>query len=193
MLAHATRGRRAPGLPQEWEPGGQGEARAHDLSLAVSGPMASWPCQCYCPGSEAVDPAHPVERRAIGSKSGGCLTLRDLGAQHRFRGRSRFVLAPQGRVAEVAYRAGIVAARVQPGRRAFDAARSAWATPLDLQPDDGVYLGQLRAGSASLRELVAALVDCGMRRADALAALGRLVDAGLVEAVVDDPADSGST
>ena len=79
-----------------------------------------------------------------------------------------------------------MAARAKPGRRAFDAARGAWATSLGLQPDDGVYLGQLRAGSASLRELVAALLDCGMKRADALAALGRLVDAGLIAAVVDD-------
>lgn len=94
---------------------------------------------------------------------------------------------------EAAYRAGIVAARAQPGRRAFDAARTAWATPLDLQPDDGVYLVQLRSGTASLKELVEALADCGMRQADAVAALGRLVDAGLVEADSDDAAKRGST
>jgi hypothetical protein len=55
-----------------------------------------------------------------------------------------------------------------------------------LEPDDGVYLGELRSGSASLAELVHALTDCGMKRSDAIDALGRLVDGGFVHAVVVD-------
>jgi hypothetical protein len=51
---------------------------------------------------------------------------------------------------------------------------------MELRPDDGVYLVELRAGSATLIEIVEGLNGCGLNRADALAALGRLVDAGLV-------------
>jgi hypothetical protein len=46
-----------------------------------------------------------------------------------------------------------------------------------------VYLGELRSGSASLDEITDALSACGLNRADALGALGRLVDAGLVAAL----------
>jgi hypothetical protein len=109
------------------------------------------------------------------------LSARDPGARPRFRTRDRFSLAPAGRIAEASYRSVIAAARAFEGRRrAFDDARSAWAAPMELRPDDGVYLVELRAGSATLIEIVEGLNGCGLNRADALGALGRLVDAGLV-------------
>jgi hypothetical protein len=110
------------------------------------------------------------------------LSARDLPPRARFGSRQKFSLARDGRVAEASYRSLIVAARAQPGRPAFDAARSVWALSLSLQPDDGVYLGELRAGTINLVQITEALLVCGKTKADALTALGRLVDAGLVTA-----------
>ena len=50
---------------------------------------------------------------------------------------------------------------------------------MDLCPDDGVYLSELRRGSASFSEITQALLDCGLTATNAMDALGRLVDAGL--------------
>jgi hypothetical protein len=111
------------------------------------------------------------------------LSVRYGSARPRFRTRDRFALAPEGRKAEAAYRALIVAARKDPARGAFDAARAAWADALALAPDDGVYLGELRGRDASLVEIAQALLPCGLKRVDATAALERLVDAGLVTAL----------
>jgi hypothetical protein len=110
------------------------------------------------------------------------LSARNLAAPPRFRTRDRFTLAPAGRLAEASYRSHIMAARAEPGQRSFEDARSTWAASIDLRPDDGVYLGELRSGTASLAQITEALLDCGLDRADALGALGRLVDAGLVTA-----------
>ena len=101
-------------------------------------------------------------------------------AAPRFGRSTRFSLTPAGRSAEASYRSGIVASRAQPGRASFDAARSAWATSLGLEPDDGAYLGELRLCAVKLSKVVAALMVCGKRQVDATAAMGRLLDAGLV-------------
>lgn len=76
----------------------------------------------------------------------------------------------------------IVASRSAEGRAAFDAARASWAAELRIQPDDGLYLSEIRGGAVTLGQLVEALDSCGKTRKDAIAAVERLVDAGLVDA-----------
>lgn len=93
---------------------------------------------------------------------------------------ARFAMGPTGIDAEAAYRASVVASRHEAGRASYDAARAEWARTYSLEPDDGVYLGQLHDGPATVSDIVEALEACGKTRDDALAALGRLVDAGLV-------------
>jgi hypothetical protein len=145
-----------------------------------------------CSRRASFDPADLVVLRACKSAIGGCLTLNSLGVRARFGRRQRFTLAARGRAAEASYRATIAESRTRPGRHSFDAARAAWATSLELHPDDGVYLGAIESSAgASLTELVDALLDCGFHQADALGALGRLVDAGLVCAGADTRNASG--
>ena len=76
----------------------------------------------------------------------------------------------------------IVDAREQGGRVAFDAARKTWAESLKVQPDDGLFLGEVRNGPSALDQVVAALEGCGKTKTDAIEALERLVDAGLIAA-----------
>src|SRR5688500_18285221 len=108
--------------------------------------------------------------------------LTDRAPKSRWPRSQRFALSAKGVEAEAAYRASVAAVTGVGGRAGFDAARAAWASGLSVQPDDGAYLGELRPGAQSLNQVVEALETCGKTRADALFALGRLVDAGLVDA-----------
>lgn len=92
----------------------------------------------------------------------------------------RFALGPAGVDAEAAYRASVVASRHEAGRASYDAARAEWARQFSLEPDDGVYLGELRDGPAKVSDIVEALESCGKTRDEALGALNRLVEAGFV-------------
>jgi hypothetical protein len=94
----------------------------------------------------------------------------------------RFVLSAKGVVAEVAYREDIIASRAVSGRESFDAARSAWAVQFGLKADDGLYLSEVAVTPATLSQIVASLDTCGKSRRDAIAALGRLDDAGMITA-----------
>ncbi len=94
----------------------------------------------------------------------------------------RFSLSRLGSEAEASYRSAIVEARAREGRAAFELARTAWADALRAEPDDGLYLGELRQSALNLQQLVEALETCGKTRADAFAALERLEDLGLVTA-----------
>lgn len=102
----------------------------------------------------------------------------------------KFRLSPQGTEAGERYREMIATARegAQEGRRAFDAARTAWALGLTLQPGDGVFLGELLRGAQSIEELLRALEDCGTTRQETHEAVDRLTAAGLMEAVPAAPA-----
>jgi hypothetical protein len=91
-----------------------------------------------------------------------------------------FSLSPTGIVAQAAYVSTIVTSRTQGGRASFDAARGSWAETFHVQPDDGLYLGELQNGSVRLKQIVEALETSGKTHTDALAALERLVDAGFV-------------
>src|SRR3954471_15644202 len=94
----------------------------------------------------------------------------------------QFTLSAKGLVAEAGYQSGIADARTEGGRASFDAARARWAATFGLQPEDGVCLVELRAGPLSLGKLVEALDDYGQTRTGVVDALGRLSDAGLVDA-----------
>ena len=103
----------------------------------------------------------------------------------------RFILSPQGVEAERSYRESIVASRATEGRTSFDAARSQWASAHRVQPDDGLYLGEVSAGPIGLGQLVEALESCGKTRKDAIAAVERLVDAGLISTLGESSAKEG--
>lgn len=103
----------------------------------------------------------------------------------------RFTLSTRGTEAEASYRELIVASRAHEGRASFDAARAAWAGTYSLQVDDGLYLAEVRPGPVNLTQIVAALETCGKTRTDALTAIGRLVDAGLVSTGPQVPAGAG--
>lgn len=76
----------------------------------------------------------------------------------------------------------IIASRTAEGRASFDAARASWAAEFHVQPDDGLYLAEIRGGAVTLGQIVEALETAGKTRKDAIAAVERLVDAGLVDA-----------
>lgn len=99
----------------------------------------------------------------------------------------KFALSPRGLQAEAAYRDAIVASRSREGRESFDGARTAWAAQFALQPDDGLYLAEVRDRPVNLQQVVAALETCGKRRVDAVAAIERLVDAGFVTPTAPEP------
>jgi hypothetical protein len=92
----------------------------------------------------------------------------------------RFGISPKGAVAEAAYREAVQAVRAV-GRVALSAAQRAWALPLNLDPADGVILGELRTGRKTLAELAHGLEECGTSRAEVKAAVDRLSEAGLLD------------
>jgi len=94
----------------------------------------------------------------------------------------RFSLSPAGREATVAYRDAVAQARAS-GRAALDAALAAWAAPLHLVPADGVVLAELSSSPLAVPRLTEALETAGFARDEVRASVGRLADAGLVEAV----------
>lgn len=93
----------------------------------------------------------------------------------------KFNLSTKGREAETEYRERIAASRDHSGRASFDAARTAWATAWKLQSEDGLYLSEMVSGSATLPQLLTAMLDSGQTRKDVLDALARLDDAGMFE------------
>lgn len=96
---------------------------------------------------------------------------------------TRFALSLVGQAAERSYREEIVASRSAGGRGEFDAARKAWADRHSLQPDDGLYLAEMAGGPVTLMTIVAALDTCGKTKVEAIAALERLQDAGMISPV----------
>ena len=106
--------------------------------------------------------------------------LQDRSPRRRWPRSQRFGLTDKGRDAEASYRSSIVSSRTQEGRASFDAARSTWAESFRLLPDDGLYLGEVASGPINLEQIVEALEACGKTRRDALPALERLFDAGLI-------------
>jgi hypothetical protein len=104
----------------------------------------------------------------------------------------KFSLSETGTRAEQDYREVITAARADAGRVSFDAARTQWAGALRVEPDDGMYLGELRGGPRTMEELWRALETCGQTRSDLKSAIRRLAAVGLVQALAPPPAPSHS-
>ncbi len=94
----------------------------------------------------------------------------------------KFTLSAGGRGAHEARNLAVQAARGV-GRSALDAALLAWASPLQIQPGDGVLLGELLVKPLGLADLSRALEDAGLSAAEVRASIARLVGAGLVEPV----------
>jgi hypothetical protein len=94
----------------------------------------------------------------------------------------KFRLSASGSEAEAKYQLALKSSRELGGRAAFDSALQTWASHLGVRPGDGVYLCELRA-ARSLAELLAALEFSGTTKAEAKAALERLVNAKLAEPV----------
>ena len=92
----------------------------------------------------------------------------------------RFTLSARGQQAESAYRERIVTSRSEPGRASFDTARAEWAQAHGLSADDGLYLAEVARGPVTLSQVVESLETCGKNRLDAIAALERLSDAGMI-------------
>lgn len=100
----------------------------------------------------------------------------------------KFSLSLAGREAQEAYRVAVLSARGQ-SRAALDAALSAWAEPRQVQPGDGVLLGELLERPRGLTDLIRGLEDAGASAAEIRAAVARLVASSLVDAVPLKPAD----
>jgi len=98
----------------------------------------------------------------------------------------RFRLSTRGRSIEAAYRSRVDVTRGPTRRTEFESARSEWASSHGLEPDDGVYLAELRGGALTLKQLGEELAVCGQKRDMISAVLLRLVSRGLVERVARD-------
>jgi hypothetical protein len=94
----------------------------------------------------------------------------------------KFALTPAGETADAGYRDAVALARAS-GRSALESALTAWATPLGLRPGDGVVLAELRNGRLGVPDLCSRLEPADIAPDEVRAALHRLVDAGLVEAI----------
>jgi hypothetical protein len=96
----------------------------------------------------------------------------------------QFRLSAKGAEAQVSYRQMLLENREgSGGRSSFDAARGSWATPLAIEPSDGLYLDELETGPKTIEEMVQALDACGSTRREVKAAINRLASVGLIEPV----------
>lgn len=94
----------------------------------------------------------------------------------------KFTLSAAGAAAEEAYRSAVVGARAS-GRSALESALAGWAGPWRVAPGDGVILAELSGKRVGLSHLCDALETSGIVPDEVRAAIGRLVDAGIVEPV----------
>ncbi len=97
--------------------------------------------------------------------------------------RQRFALTATGLEARTRREGAIAAARAaEGGRDALERAERDWATPLGVEPQDGVYLDELAPGPKTAAQLADGLADCGVTRPEAQMAVDRLFKAGLLQA-----------
>ncbi len=92
----------------------------------------------------------------------------------------KFEISPVGAEAQDAYRAAVLAARAS-GRAALDSALAAWAAPRGVAPGDGAILAELAGKRLGIGALCEALEVAGVAPDEVRAAIGRLVQAGIVE------------
>ncbi len=94
----------------------------------------------------------------------------------------KFTLSLAGREAHEAHRTAVQSARGL-SRASLDAALAAWAAPRQVQPGDGVLLGEMLDQPRGLPDLTRALEGAGTSATEVRAAVARLVKAGLVDLV----------
>ena len=95
--------------------------------------------------------------------------------------RQRFALSALGLQARLAREQAVAAAReLADGRYGLDSALAAWATPLSIDPHDGVYLEEFARGTLTVTQVADALADCGLSKPEVQAAADRLFKAGLL-------------
>lgn len=94
----------------------------------------------------------------------------------------KFTLTSVGVEACAAHQAAVSEARTS-GRAALNAALAAWAGPRGVEPHDGVVLPELREQRRGLADLSRALESAGIEPGEVRAAIDRLVNAGMVEAI----------
>jgi hypothetical protein len=101
----------------------------------------------------------------------------------RFPRGQKFQITQAGLEAEDRYQAALQASRERGGRAALDEATAAWASALGVTPGDAVYLTELRAGTRTISDLAESLESAGATKAEAKAAIERLIKAGLADPV----------
>ncbi len=94
----------------------------------------------------------------------------------------KFTLTAAGTAADAAYRAAVLGARAS-GRAALETALSEWAAPRGVAPGDGVLLAELCGKRLGLVEITRSLETAGIAADEVRAAMRRLVEAGIAEAV----------
>lgn len=92
----------------------------------------------------------------------------------------KFTLSPSGTAAESDYRAAVTSSRAS-GRAALDSALAAWAATRGVAPADGVVLSELSGKRLGLAALCESLEPAGIVPDEVRAAIGRLVEAGIVD------------
>lgn len=110
------------------------------------------------------------------------LTSKPASGRKRWPRGQKFTLSAAGAEAAEAYRSAVLGARAS-GRTALDDALAAWATPRRVGAGDGVILAELAGKRLGLSHLSEALEPTGIVAEEVRAALGRLVDAGIVDAI----------
>lgn len=96
--------------------------------------------------------------------------------------RQRFSLTAAGQESRQKRDCCIAAAReAEGGREAQEQAEREWATPLAIEPGDGIYLEELAKGGRTVTQVAESLADCGVTRVEAQAAIDRMFKAGLIE------------
>ncbi len=92
---------------------------------------------------------------------------------------TQFALSPEGITAVELYRSCAVGSPPRVGPY-FEGVRRFWAESQRLHHDDTIYLGEVLGGAKTVEGIVEALRACGRERDHSLAALRRLLDAGLI-------------
>jgi hypothetical protein len=110
------------------------------------------------------------------------LTAKPMDGRRRFARGQKFTLSAAGLDAATEYRSAVTGARTS-GRQALEAALVAWAEPRRVSPGDGVILAELSGKPVGLGKLCEQLETSGVEAEEVRAAVGRLVDAGIVELV----------
>lgn len=110
------------------------------------------------------------------------LTSKPQDGRKRFARGQKFTLSAAGAEAAEAYRAAVQEARTS-GRAALEAALVAWAQPRGVAAGDGIILAELAGKPVGLSRLAEALEPSGVTAEEVRAAVGRLLDAGIVELV----------